>query len=233
MASNPNRLALYTSVGPELTHYDVDVEASTLDRLRHGQPAGQCPVCLATRIAPPSLCRDQRQRLRHGQDRQHASRDRIPHRSGQRCAEPARRSDQATDAADPHGDRHPFGIHPGCVQQPECNPRLPDQCRCDARRGGDAAGPIDPGIFAHQVRATPGQPPGDSRHAWPRCRRRQAGGARRTEGIRFPRRRAAATRSRSRPAAAMASGHVISISIRPGRGSTCRWSGRTNSTCSS
>ena len=32
MASKPNRLALYASVGAELTHYDVDVEASTLDQ---------------------------------------------------------------------------------------------------------------------------------------------------------------------------------------------------------
>ena len=32
MASNPDGLTLYASVGPELTHYDVDVEASTLTR---------------------------------------------------------------------------------------------------------------------------------------------------------------------------------------------------------
>ena len=32
MASNSDGPALYASVGPELTHYDVDVEASTLTR---------------------------------------------------------------------------------------------------------------------------------------------------------------------------------------------------------
>src|ERR1700676_3267142 len=32
MANNTNRLALYASVGPELTHYDVDVEGATLTR---------------------------------------------------------------------------------------------------------------------------------------------------------------------------------------------------------
>ncbi len=32
MAATANRVALYGAVGPELTHYDVDVEAATLTR---------------------------------------------------------------------------------------------------------------------------------------------------------------------------------------------------------
>src|ERR1051326_5739033 len=32
MAGTANRVALYASVGPELTHYDLDVEAATLTR---------------------------------------------------------------------------------------------------------------------------------------------------------------------------------------------------------
>ena len=42
MASNSDGPALYASVGPQLTHYDVDVEASTLTRRGTvGLPAGK------------------------------------------------------------------------------------------------------------------------------------------------------------------------------------------------
>ena len=33
----PNKVSLYASVGPELTHYDVDVDARDADASRHRQ----------------------------------------------------------------------------------------------------------------------------------------------------------------------------------------------------
>ena len=52
----------------------------------HGQPAGERAICLAACLAALPLCRHQRQRVGHGGRRQHAPRDRIGDRSGDRRA---------------------------------------------------------------------------------------------------------------------------------------------------
>ena len=126
----PNKVSLYASVGPELTHYDVDVDAARADPPRHGQPAGERAVCLAACVAAVPVRRDQRQRVRHGAGRQHASRDRAAHRSchAARCRRTVRRSALPTRPIHMATDI-PSQLHPGRVQQSQRDPRLSDQRR--------------------------------------------------------------------------------------------------------
>src|SRR5271166_1628353 len=123
----PSNVSLYASVGPELTHYDVDVEGAALTRLDTvGLPANVQYIW--PHASRRFLYAATRQRVRHGRCRQYASRDRVANRSGQWRPGAARRADSIADAADPHGHRHSLAIPPGRVQQSQCYPRLSNQC---------------------------------------------------------------------------------------------------------
>jgi 6-phosphogluconolactonase len=155
VASNPDGLALYASVGPELTHYDVDVVTSTLTR--HGT------VSLPANI----------QYVWPHASRRHlyvATSDSASGmgRTGNTHHVTAFRIDPASGALSPHGApiRLPTRpIHMATDIPSEyilvafSNPSAIRVYRinADATPGEEVMqpGPIDPGIFAHQVRATP------------------------------------------------------------------------------
>ena len=61
MADTANRVALYASVGPELTHYDLDVEGATSRGAARISPLTNVHYATA-RVAALSLCRIERQR---------------------------------------------------------------------------------------------------------------------------------------------------------------------------
>ena len=146
---------------------------------------------------------------------------------------PAGQPDPAAHAADPHGDRHPVRTHPGGVQQPQCVcasiASTPTRRRARKCRSPD---PIDAGIFAHQVRATP-----DNRQVILVTRGHDAAGGKPEDpgalkvfdyraGI-AGQRGVGGTRRRLSDSA-----RGIWIFIRRSPGSTCRWSGRTRWPCS-
>ena len=221
------KVALYANVGADLTHYDVDVDGMTLTPRETRQAAGQRAICLAARLAPLSLCREQQHRARLHHRRHRASRHRLRDRPEDRRAEKARRADPPAGAADPYEHRHPVGEHSGRVQQPEFGAGLPHQQGFHPRRGGDAARsdrrrhlcPSDA-----RVAGQPARDPGDARQ---RGHAGQAGRPRRAEGLRLQGRRAV-ERSLGRAERRQGiSGRAISISIRPSRGSMSRSRRRT------
>ncbi len=55
MTDAMSRVALYAAIGPELTHYEVDVAARHTDPARRCRVAGECAIRLAAwlgRCAP-------------------------------------------------------------------------------------------------------------------------------------------------------------------------------------
>jgi 6-phosphogluconolactonase len=147
-------VSLYASVGPELTHYDVDVDAATLKRrgtvnlpanVQYVWPhASSCYLYVATSDSASGM----------GQ-------------TGNTHHVTAFRIDPASGALSPHGGpiRLPTRpIHMATDIPSEyllvafSNPSALRVYRinADATPGEEVAqaGPIDPGIFAHQVRAT-------------------------------------------------------------------------------
>jgi 6-phosphogluconolactonase len=150
----PNRVSLYASVGPELTHYDVDVEGAALTRRdRVSLPANVQYVWphasgrflyvatsdSASGMGPPGT-------------KHHVT---------------AFRTDPATGVLSPHGAPISLPTRPihmatdipsEFILAAFSNPSAIRVYRInkDATPGEEVAqpGPIDPGIFAHQVRAT-------------------------------------------------------------------------------
>ena len=171
--TGPARVALYASVGAELTHYDVDVDGLTLTGARHGHAAGECAVRVAARVAPLPLRGDEQQRVRQRAGRHRPPCDRVSHRSGQRRADAARRPDTAADAPDPHDHRYSVGAPPGRVQQPERAAHLPHQHGRHARRRSAAAGAARFRHLRPPGARDAGQPARDPGHPRQRSRRRQ------------------------------------------------------------
>jgi 6-phosphogluconolactonase len=154
VASNPDRLALYASVGPALIHYDADAEASTLDR------RGTVSLPANVQYVWPHASR------RHLYVATSDSASGMG-RTGNTHHVTAFRIDPASGALSPHGApiRLPTRpIHMATDIPSEyilvafSNPSAIRVYRinADATPGEEVMqpGPIDPGIFAHQVRAT-------------------------------------------------------------------------------
>ena len=172
----PNKVSLYANVGPELTQYDVDVDAATLTRRGTVSLPANVQYVWPHASRRHLVRRDQRQRVGHGTVGKHASRDRVrasirvsgalsPHGAPIRL--PTRPIHMATDM--------PSRIRPGRVQQSERNSCLPDQRRRNAGRRGGAAG-LDRSRHLRPPGARDtGQSPGDPGHARPRRRGWQAG----------------------------------------------------------
>ncbi len=151
----PSKLSLYASVGAELTHYDVDVDAATLTR------RGTVSLPANVQYVWPHASR------RHLYVATSDSASGMG-KAGTTHHVTAFRIDPATGALSPHGapirlPTRPIHMatditseyilvafsNPGAIRVYRINP--------DATPGDEVAqpGPIDPGIFAHQVRATP------------------------------------------------------------------------------
>ncbi len=150
-----NRLALYANVGPELTHYDVDVDAATLTR------RGSVRLPANVQYAWPHTSRrflyvassDSASGMGAAGNTHHVSAFRIDPHSGALTAHgapirlPTRPIHMATDI--PSQYILAAFSNPGAVRVYRIN--------ADATPGEEIAqpGPIDPGIFPHQARATP------------------------------------------------------------------------------
>jgi 6-phosphogluconolactonase len=150
-----NRLALYASVGPELTQYDVDVDAATLTR------RGTVGVLANVQYVWPHASR----RFLYVASSDSAS---GMGAAGTMHHVSAFRIDADTGALTPHGAPIPLPTRPihmatdipsGYILVAFNNPSAIRVYRInpDATPGEEVAqpGPIDGGIFAHQVRATP------------------------------------------------------------------------------
>jgi 6-phosphogluconolactonase len=153
--ANNDRVALYASVGPELTQYDVDAEAAILTR------RGTVRVPANVQYAWPHASRqvlyvassDSASGMGAAGSMHHVSAFRIdadtgaltPH--GARITLPTRPIHMATDIPSEH-ILVAFN-NPSAVRVYRIN--------ADATPGEEVVppGPIDAGIFAHQVRATP------------------------------------------------------------------------------
>jgi 6-phosphogluconolactonase len=153
--ANNDRVALYASVGPELTQYDVDVTAATLT------PRGTVRVPANVQYVWPHASR---------QFLYVASSDSASGvgPAGKMHHVSAFRIDAATGALTPHGAPIPLPTRPihmatdipsNHILVAFSNPSGVRVYRinADATPGEELVppGPIDPGIFAHQVRATP------------------------------------------------------------------------------
>jgi 6-phosphogluconolactonase (cycloisomerase 2 family) len=153
--ANDDRVALYASVGPELTQYDVDVDAASLTR------RGTVRVPANVQYAWPQASRrflyvassDSASGMGAAGSQHHVSAFRIdaatgalaPH--GAPIALPTRPIHMATDVPSEH-ILVAFN-NPSALRVYRIN--------ADATPGEEVRqpGPIDAGIFAHQVRATP------------------------------------------------------------------------------
>jgi 6-phosphogluconolactonase len=174
--ANLYRLALYASVGPELTQYDVDVDAATLAR------RGTVRVPANVQYVWPHASR----RFLYVASSDSAS---GMGRAGTTHHVSAFRIDADTGALTPHGAPIPLPTRPvhmatdipsGYILVAFNNPSAIRVYRInpDATPGEEVTqpGPIDPGIFAHQVRATP-----DNRQVILVARGHDASGGRREE----------------------------------------------------
>ena len=153
--ANQDRIALYASVGPELTQYDVDVAAATLTR------RGTVRVPANVQYVWPHASRqflyvassDSASGMGAAGASHHVSAFRIDTNSraltlhGRAIALPTRPIHMATDIPSQHV-LVAFN-NPSALRAYRIN--------ADATLGEEVAqpGPIDAGIFAHQVRATP------------------------------------------------------------------------------
>jgi 6-phosphogluconolactonase len=153
--TTPARVALYASVGPELTQYDVDVAGSTLVR------RGTVRLPANVHYAWPHAS---------GQFLYVASSDSAPGMgsAGNTHHVTAFRIDAASGALSAHGDPIPLPTRPIHMTTDIPSEHLlvafsnPSGVRVyrvnsDATPGGEVAqpGPIDPGIYGHQVRVSP------------------------------------------------------------------------------
>jgi 6-phosphogluconolactonase (cycloisomerase 2 family) len=151
----PSKLSLYASVGPELIHYDVNVEAATLLR------RGTVDLPANVQYAWPHASR----RFLYVATSDSAS---GMARSGSTHHVTAFRIDPPTGALSPHGTPIRLPTRPIHISTDGPSRFIlvafndPSAVRVyhveqDATLGEEVgpAGLIDPGIFAHQVRATP------------------------------------------------------------------------------
>jgi len=155
MPNSPDRLALYASVGSVLTHYDVDVGAAALTRRGCvGLPANVQYVW--PHAAKPLLyaaTSDSASGMGPAGTNHHVSALQIDPGSGALSRHgapiplPARPIHMATDIPGEHV-LVAFN-NPSAIRVYRIN--------ADGTPGAEVAlpGPLDPGIFAHQVRATP------------------------------------------------------------------------------
>ncbi len=151
----PNKVSLYTSVGPELTQYDMDVDGATLTR------RGTVNLPANVQYVWPHASRrylyvatsDSASGMGKSENTHHVTAFRIdptsgalsPH--GEPIKLPTRPIHMATDIPSEYilvAFSNPSGIRVYRIN-------------ADATPGKEVArtGTIDPGIFAHQVRATP------------------------------------------------------------------------------
>src|SRR4051794_32283365 len=190
-----NRVALYASVGPELTQYDVDVEAATLTRRGAVTLPANVHYCWPHASRPILYVASSDSASGVGgfvDDNYHVTALAI---EGERRAVASRPADNLADPADPHDDRHPVRTYPGRVQQSERAQGLPRQSRLHAGRGSRAARADRPRHLRPPGPGRPRQPQGHPGRARPRRSRGpsahglvQWGQARRTgcaEGIRL------------------------------------------------
>jgi 6-phosphogluconolactonase len=155
MPEFPAKLALYASVGNELTHYDVDVAEATLTRrlsvslpanIQYAWPHASQPFLYVATS-------DSASGMGPAGTRHHLTALRIDSVSGallqhgESVSLPVRPIHMATDIPSEHV-LVAFN-NPSAVRVYRINP--------DGTPGAEVPqpGPIDPGIFAHQVRATP------------------------------------------------------------------------------
>jgi 6-phosphogluconolactonase len=153
--TTPARVALYASVGPELTQYDVDVAGAALVR------RGAVRLRANVHYAWPHVS---------GQFLYVASSDSAPGMgsAGNTHHVTAFRIDAASGALSAHGDPIPLPTRPIHMTTDIPSEHLlvafsnPSGVRVyrvnsDATPGGEVAqpGPIDPGIYGHQVRVSP------------------------------------------------------------------------------
>ena len=133
------KAVFYQSIGPELARYDIDVEGAALTRRDAVTIARrQRAICLAASVEEISLCGVERRRAGH-HSRHQAYRHRVPHRSGVRRADAARRHRLAAVAAGAL-QRRPLGrISADRVQLSEQHHGPPHQAGRHARRSGRAA----------------------------------------------------------------------------------------------
>lgn len=153
--ANEEHLALYASVGPELTQYDVDVDAATLtERGTVRVPANvQYVWPHASRRVLYVASSDSASGMGHAGTMHHVSAFRIDAYTrgltlhGAPIRLPTRPIHMATDIPSEH-ILVAFS-NPSAIRVYRIN--------ADATPGDEVVppGPIDPGIFAHQVRATP------------------------------------------------------------------------------
>jgi 6-phosphogluconolactonase len=151
----PGKVSLYASVGPELTHYDVDVDAATLTRRGTvGLPANvQYAWPHASRRFLYVATSDSASGMGQQGNTHHVTAFRIDPASGMLSPHgapirlPTRPIHMATDI--PSDCILVAFSNPGAIRVYRIDP--------DATPGEEVTqpGPIDPGIFAHQVRATP------------------------------------------------------------------------------
>ena len=103
----PEKVMLYASVGPQMTHYDVDVENATLT------PRNSVSLPANVHYAWPHASREYLYVASSNSasgiggvvgDKHHVSC--IPHRSGDRGLDAAWRADPVADPADPYDERH-------------------------------------------------------------------------------------------------------------------------------
>ena len=220
------RTALYASAGRRLIHYEIDADnAALIERATVTLPAD---VQYAWPHASRRWLYVVSQRRQSGCVRHYALGERAQDRRCDRRAAAHGEAGEPALAAAARQHRHAVRSSIDCLQPPERHHGPPHQRRRHDRRRSRAAGALDFGIFAHQVRVAPSNARGDRGHARQRRRGRQArgpGGASRfsitaTAGWR--------TRRASRRAAATATGRATSIFIRRGRGCSSRSSARTS-----
>ena len=220
------RVALYASVGADLTHYDVDVDAAALIR------RGTVTLPASVQYAWPHVSRrylyvaSSNTAAGAGATRRHASCDRVSHRCLRR-AHAARQPDRAAGASDSYHVRHPFRARARRVQQSERAQGLPNQSRRDAWRRGQA----DRADRRRHLRPSGArdreQPHGDPGDARQRRRRRQTRRPGRAEGIQLQGRTVDEGSLDRAQTAVTVSGRVTSTFIRQNRGCTSRSSVRT------
>ena len=150
--TNPNKLALYASIGPELTQYDVDVDGATLDK--RGAVTLPANVHYTWPHASGRYLYVASSNSASGMgpagDKHHVSAFRV---------------DRGSGALTPHGDPIPLPTRPIHMTTDIPSEHLlvafsnPSGLRiyrisADATPGAEVAQPepIDPGIYAHQVR---------------------------------------------------------------------------------
>jgi 6-phosphogluconolactonase (cycloisomerase 2 family) len=151
----PDKASLYASVGPDLTQYDMDVDAATLTRrgtvtlpanVQYVWPhASGRHLYVATSDSASGMGRQGNTHHVSAFAIDRASGALAPH--GAPIPLPTRPIHMATDISSAHimvAFSNPSGIRVYRIN-------------ADATPGKEVAqpGPIDPGIFAHQVRATP------------------------------------------------------------------------------